>query len=424
MLVALIVREVLMKKKLFVFMLLLIISSVFSGCENAKLNSVISDTSSVPANEIDVKKFDGFTKDELESKRISKNQIFTNFSEVLKKKYDNFILPSNITIEQGELYSNIQFTQVSNFEKNAETIFQTFFGNLYTNELEITPVNTIYHTGKQINSENDKIFGAVLDNGLVSIIKPEGWDAGFGNDFEIVKIIHVDRGDDLSEIYNLADGKESIKDTVNYVNNWLDKNWTRWEPDFTFQVKTIEVKEIDDHYFYDIIVEKYYKGIPLDSVMNTSELSVDENGNMLLKYTLSFLGIRMCNMNSIDVFTNKVGIIGVKDTQTSEDGWLPLGECLDMLSKFFSEYEVYNVSDIELKYAMCPDYDSLGSTVKGFDFQYPGLNINAFPIWRLVIDIPRDQLVNENGTYIEGNQQYHIDINMRTGEVWFELEQK
>jgi len=394
------------KACLFIFNILLII--IFTGCTKN-----ISNIEALNENT-----YEGFSESEINSAKINIDSVFTDLPSVLEKKYSNFLMPATITIDKGTLYSDIQLEQVSGFDEQAALVFKTLLGDFYTNDLKMETTELVFSKGKTIDNKEKQIYAAVMDNGLVSFMKPAGYVIGFDESYDVIDTIYVDRGDALNETYELSDGSESIQDATDYVLNWINKNWIPYEPDFDYHIKTVKIRKAGDHYMYEMLVEKWFEGIPLDDIMNTKNMVIDANSNMLIKDISSTLYIRMCSMNSVDVFSNGNGIIKVIGHTTEETGWLPLSSCMDMISKLFTDFTIYDIKDIELKYVITPDYTSLDPAQVRFNYKYPGIKMNAYPIWRFIIDKPDEQ------TDIAGIKNYHIDVNMRTGEVWFELDEK
>lgn len=396
--------------KKVVYCIITFLTVLLCGCQS-EMNEVNKDNMLLEQSQ----------QDSLETS-VNKEKILSVYHQALNHNYVNFKVPFNITVDFKNIYSQIDLIQESNFETNAEAVFQMFFQELVPQNAEITLESNDFHNYKQLVDETNKLYGVARDDGFVSIVKPVGWEIQFRKDFMVEDIIHVDRGEPLNNSYQLYDGLQSLQDAVDYVNDWLNQNWVMWEPDFEYRVKTVEVRNIKDGYFYDMVIEKVYEGIPLEDILNSSVYTIDEHNNLLLEYTMSPIMIRMYQCNSIDVFSNAPGIIKIKHKSEEQEGWLPLLECMLSVEELFSEYVVYDISDIEIKYVICPDYESIKSQRTKIDFHSPGLEMKAKPVWSLIIDIDKEKLLNEDGTFTEGNVRHYINIDMRTGEVWFELE--
>ena len=366
--------------------------------------------------------YEGFTEEEAAEKAVGREALFSGYDTALQDIYENFRLPQAVTISPAEIYKQVEIVRESDFTKNAEEILRWFLGDKLPENLVFFADNEMGQATKIIDDEESKIYGAVMDCGFVSVIKPSGYEIGFRGNFEVVDIVHVDRGEPLSQSYALMDGEESIQEAVTYIEEWMNQSWVIWEPNFTYSVKTVEVRRYGDNYIYDLYVEKLFDGIPLDNDFGNTGLESDTYGNLRLKYVGSNIYIRMCNRNSIDVFSNLTGILKVQSAETEEEGWLSLSDCAHMLEQLFSEYVVYDISDIEMQYVLCPDYTSVNEEVKQYTYLHPGLRILAKPVWCFVMDVPEEKLLNEDGSFTVGYQKHYIDVDMRTGEVWLELE--
>ena len=413
-----------MKQKKQFILLGIIMVSLLAACGEKKEQAPTGQTQ---AEEVDFNwvseqtEYEGFTKEEIAEKAVSREALFSGYDAALQNTYENFRLPETVTISPTAIYKQVEILQESGFTENAEEILRMFLGGGLSETLEFSDYSEIMNqTTWIIDSEEEKVYYAVDDGGFVSMIKPSGYEIGFNVNFEVVDIVHVDRGEPLSQSYALKDGEESIQEAVTYIEEWMNQNWVVWEPDFTYSVKTVEIRRYGDSHIYDIYVEKLLGGIPLDDSFGETGLAV-VHGYLESKYIGSTIHIRMCNRNSIDVFTNGTGILRVQSTKEEEDGWLSLSDCTHMLEQLFSEYAVYEISDIEMQYVLCPDYDSVRG-LGSYSYDSPGLRILAKPVWCFVMDVPKEKLLNEDGSFTVGYEKHYIDVDMSTGEVWLELE--
>ena len=366
--------------------------------------------------------YEGFTQEETAGKAVSREALFSGYDAALQDTYENFRLPETVTISPTAIYKQVEIVQESGFTENAEEILRMFLGDTLSETLEFSDYSEIMTQATLvIDSDEEKVYCAVKDCGFVSVIKPSGYEIGFSGNFEVVDIVHVDRGEPLSRSYALLDGEESIEEAVTYIEEWMNQNWVVWEPDFTYSVKTVEIRRCGDSYIYDFYVEKLLGGVPLDDAFGETGMAV-EHGNLQVKYIGSTIFIRMCTRNSIDVFSNQTGILRVQSAEAEEKGWLSLSDCTHMLEQLFSEYVVYEISDIEMQYVLCPDYGSVDKELQYCGYVAPGLRVLAKPVWCFVMDIPEEKLLNEDGSFTVGYQKHYIDVDMRTGEVWLELE--
>ena len=416
-----------MKRKKRFILLGVIGVSLFAACGKKPRQEQVEQTQTEEAVDFNMvseqTEYEGFTQEEIAEKAVSREALFSGYTAALRDTYENFRLPESVTISPTAIYKQVEIVQESGFTENAEEILRMFLGDELSETMEFSDYSEIRNQATLvIDSDEEKMYCAVQDCGFVSVIKPSGYEIGFGGNFEVVDIVHVDRGEPLSQSYALMDGEESIEEAVTYIEEWMNQNWAVWEPDFTYSVKTVEVRRYGDNYIYDFYVEKFLDGIPLDDDFGYTGMEMDTYGNLRLKYVGSAIYIRMCNRDSIDVFSSLTGILRVQSVEKEEDGWLSLSDCTHMLEQLFSEYVVYDISDIEMQYVLCPDYASINEEVKHYSYMQPGMRILAKPVWCFVMDIPEEKLLNEDGSFTAGYQKHYIDVDMRTGEVWLELE--
>lgn len=172
----------------------------------------------------------------------------------------------------------------------------------------------------------------------------------------------MDRSDDLSDIYMLKNGEYSVGEAVNYINNWLNTEYKTMFPDYDYKVKTIIVREYENHYLFDITAELFFNDVPLDSF--TMESAYDEvNKRMYMLYTRSNIKIQMVNINEIDSFTNGTGIISPIEAE-SIDECISLESALLLCENTFTDFKDITISDIKIKYTLTPVYDYIGENMR------------------------------------------------------------
>lgn len=353
------------------------------------------------------KKYQGIEKKELAGITVDIDTLFEGYEEALIIEYQNFNLPEEITIEGGMPYVMVEATQGSGYEEYAEEILRLLLEDMLPEEIEFsTWARALY-----IDDEERRLYASINDNGYVTFSKLAGYEISFNDNFEVVDIIHVDRGESLEKSYLLADGEESLQDAVRYAEGWLNQKWVMIESEFTYRVKTIEVRRNEDCYFYDMTVEKFLRGIPLEDNSYVM-LQLDENWHM--QYVPDSMILRMCAFDSVDVFASGIGILTITETEEAEEGWLSLKDCMQILEQLFAEYMVYNISDIEIKYEIHPNIDEEDPYLRY-------TTVTMEPVWSFIIDIPKEDLLNEDGSFTAGNQRFYINVDMRTGEVWFDV---
>lgn len=401
-----------MKKRLC-FVCFLFGAVILAACGEGK--EILEDSNVVPYESENVMTPQESPEEQSLERTVDLETLFAEYEEALAAEYENFLMPEKITIEGSRPCVMVEAVVPSDYDKYADEMAQTVLGDLLPEQYELVEIPTgalVY------DDEDNKLYFSIDKSGFVSFEKSVGYKIRLSNDYDVVDIVHVDRGDSLDASYVLEDGEESLQDAVRYVENWFHENWTAFESDFTFRVKTIEIRQNGDKYFYSMTVEKFFNGVPLENIFTLGGNS-DENGRV--KYIPAIITLRMFNCDSIDVFTNSTTMLEIRETEEAEDGWLSLKDCMRMLEQLFAEYQVYEISDIEIKYVISPDYASLDPSITNPGYAMPGMHMKLRPVWSLIIDIPREKLLNANGSFTAGDERFYINVDMRTGEVWFDV---
>lgn len=174
--------------------------------------------------------YEGFTKEEIAEKAVSQDALFYGYDAVLQDTYENFRLPDTVTISPAAVYRQVELVQESGFTENAEEILRLFFDGEMSETLEFSDYSDIMGEATLIiDSDEAKVYCAVSGEGFVSVIKPSAYEIGFDGNFEVVDIVHVDRGEALSQSYMLMDGEESMEEAVAYIEGWMNQNWVVWD---------------------------------------------------------------------------------------------------------------------------------------------------------------------------------------------------
>ena len=66
----------------------------------------------------------------------------------------------------------------------------------------------------------------------------------------------------MDAVYNIGGEQVSIREAVRYVNDWCNKNWVIFEPEYTYQVKTAYVCKTNNiGYYFGVVVCMCYYGM-------------------------------------------------------------------------------------------------------------------------------------------------------------------
>ena len=362
---------------------------------------------------------------------IDKSEINDNATIALQKDYSQFKIDDNINIDELNKISIMKFKYLENFEENYNNVLKLFFTQEQIMNQEISPnINSDASTTYSFWNETDKMYGCVGDNGFIAMLKPEAFDISFGYSEPNIKIYHVDRNDDLSDIYYLNDGNCSVGEAVEYINNWLSAEYKKISSDYDYKVKTVIVRKHEEKYLFEIYIELLYDGIPLDSL--TLESATDEkNKTMYTAYNNSAISIQMINVNQIDSFTNLTGILKPVETDNVKK-CISLESALKYCENTFTDFKNVTISDIGIKYTLKPIYNYMGveseddngnKIYKNMEFDCSaGITVDLRPVWEFIIDVDPSEFLRDGETNTYGDTRKYIYIDMVTGELHYNMD--
>ncbi|MCL2054309.1 MAG: hypothetical protein FWG90_07765 [Oscillospiraceae bacterium] len=364
---------------------------------------------------------------------IRAEDVSDSIRAALGETYKQFDF-SGVSVE-NKIFNNIYsivFMQEIGFEKNFQGIAELFFSEelLKNYELETVDIDD-NRVDYRIYDETEKIYVCVSNNGFSIITDSFAFDSIF-NVNEKVAVYHIDRDLYSDAKYQLKDAEFSIKQAVDYVEEWLASEWVTYEPFYEFKVKTIIVRKTQNNeYYFDIMVEKYLDGIPLEEIINVVSEREETIGLPYFVYTSNCIEIKMMNSNEINYFRNNFGIIKPLEKEPLEECISPKS-AIEMCSNTFSDYKTFTVSDFGIKYLLMPVYDfsNIEMTSQNDDFisykaqsmDAAGIIINSKPVWEIIIDVPPEDYLMNDEKDIYGNVRKFIYIDMITGELIFNLD--
>jgi len=361
---------------------------------------------------------------------INSYKIYENVEKVAEKNYNQFTLSDNISFNLPSEIKKATFRYTQNFEKNYKDVLKLFFTqqelNSQTIELSADHANSYSYS---FYNEDDKMYGCVSDNGFIAMLRPDAFDISFAYSGENVKIYHVDRNEDLSDIYELKNGKCSVLDAVNFVNEWLTTKYKTISKDYDYKVKTVIVRRHKEHFLFEITIENFYNDIPLDSLAMNAE--TDEKTNrMYIKHVTNCIKIQMVNAFSIDSFTNGTGILMPINSE-KVDKIISLESALDFCENTFTDFKDITISDISIKYVLTPIYDYIGEeyldesgniTIITQSAYSAGIMVESRPVWEFIIDVDPSEYLQEDEVNTYGCIQKYIYIDMVTGELFYQMD--
>lgn len=349
-------------------------------------------------------------------KYIDVSDIAEDFKSALEGEYGQFEVSEKIIVPNSENICTMEFEYIDNFHENADEIFKIFFDDEILKKQNVMEDITLQGmVTREFYNEQDKVYCSVGNNGFTAMLLPSAFDKSFSYSNTVIKTYHIDRNEISEESYALSDGECTVKEAVDFVNDWFNTKWKPFESYYDFSVKTVTVRELNDKCYFDFIIEKYYNGIPLEEI-NDSVISVDDNGYYYEKYTQTYIWIGMMNCGEISLFTNGNGII--KPIQSSPvNSILSLESALKLCQSMFSDFKTMIISDINIKYNLSPQYNYL-------DLESPthaGVKVLSRPVWEIIIDVPSSEY-NASGKFdMYGDVRKYICIDAQNGEIYYNL---
>lgn len=352
-------------------------------------------------------------------KDIAEEEITVNYvdctdleedvNNALTDEYQNFDYPSqdSVSCTYPDFIEIPLFRMEDDFSVNRDKIMCDFWGaDIWEKEKSLYSDDTLY-------DEINKYYATVQNRGFVCAIKPAAFDDMLENPGEHIAEIRPQFDSIPTENYTFCDGMYSVLQANNYVTQWFETVWSKYQPEFTFKISKIDVyrKQNGDYYFAFEITQLYHD-IPLDN-MGYMPFVENEQGNLVCKYTMAKIYIKMYTCGSIDLFTNSPGIIVPDSEKNVLTQCVSLHTGLKQIEKEFSGFKNLEVEDVELKYMLQPIY----SPENDENVYTSGIEIIAKPVWCIKLKGNKMSILPE-----DMNIQKFINIDIQTGELEYQIE--
>lgn len=385
-----------MKKIIFSMALILMLA----GCASVP-DEVKSDMSDYHNSESN-------TSDDFNFTYINVSELSIEAEEALSKNYGQFTISDKINFVQPPEINIMSFIDENNFSKYEEAL-SLFYPELEFDTQDIWLENEIY-----FYNDTDKLYCCIDERGFIAMLNPETFDISFSYCEPIVKIYHPDRKDDLSDEYQLKDGKCSVADAVEYINDWFETNYKPLAPSYDYQVNTVIVREHDDNYLYQFLIEALYNGVSIDSYTIEPEY-IDGEFTNKMAYLSYGISIQMLSVNSIDSFTTGSGMF-IPKVEEKINECISLESALNFCENTFTDFRDVTISDIDVMYTLNPVYET---DVEG---NYFVNGYNSRPVWEFVIDLPPEEFLAKGEVNTYGDTRKYIYIDMVTGELKYNFD--
>lgn len=328
----------------------------------------------------------------------------------LSKQYNQFSISDKICFSQPNEINIMEFKHINNFINKAENIMSFFYTNPILASQEITSDSNTF----AFFNENEKLYGRVENDGFIAMLKPDAFDISFSYSEPNIKIYHPNRNENLSDEYQLKNGKCSIENAIEYIDNWFENNYSQFSPEFEYKVNTVIVREHEGNYLYQFLIEAIYEGVSLDSYTREAEIN---NGELTGKMSYIDYGIQiqMVNIYEIDSFTNLMGIV-TPSIKENVSKCISLESALSYCENTFSDFKDVIISDIDIMYTLEPVYEFSDEGVPYI------VSYNSRPVWEMIIDVPPENFLAAGETNTYGDVRKYIYIDMITGELKYNFD--
>lgn len=197
-----------MIKRLSVFVLMLFL---LVGCASVP--------DEVKSNMNDYRNSESNKSDDSNFAYINVSELSIEVEEALDKDYGQFTISDKINFVQPSEINIMSFQEISDFSDRIDDAKALFFTKSeIPKKSKDEAMDALYYYW----SDTEKKYCAVCNDGFIAVLKPDAFDISFSYSEPNVKIYHPDRKDDLSDEYQLKDGKCSVADAVEYINNWFE----------------------------------------------------------------------------------------------------------------------------------------------------------------------------------------------------------
>ena len=353
-----------------------------------------------------------------EIRYIPLSQMQADIDVALKDKYSNLTLRDGIEVALPDKLTECEFVQISDFLTNYDNVSAAMLDPSESADEDILSMPMIQSdklpNGAPVNikgfrDEDKQIHFINWENGFICLIRPAMFENGTvqGN---TVKTYRLSWGEGLSDKYLIGSREYTMQEAFDEAQKWVDEKYAQFEPDYKLTVNFAKVLK-DDLGQYSIFfnVMKTYNNVKLENhYMTSSDEESGERSKIISCHKKVIIGMK--SGNGIDYLSNNDGMVKPVEQKTLDKG-VSLSSALEYIEKQFTDFnEPLTITDIQLKYALFPEYDQYKTT-----YQYPGNTLKSRLVWEFEIAVPEDELRNVYRTY--GDVCKYITIDVETGEM-------
>lgn len=346
----------------YIAILLLVCSYLMVGCgnnsEKTKLVSLDKVREEIPSVLEDIKngEYSNLAIDDIDVSITNSNKIY-NLKLERKDNFFNdrekFVREVPNILKYLLQYDNIDVTKIRDCN-NKERNYESISADVGEEDL-LSPIVIEYQ-----DEERYCFFTASLNSIWVNRgnIKKQinnstehGSDTFVPENYDIVKTYFIYGKEDLKkEKYNLIDGECSVKEAIDYVENYYNNEFKySFKEDLSIEIFRVDVIKPDENtYGYYMHYRRKHNEIPFDTIKNGA-FTYDN-----LTKSFDIASVLISNKDYIDfmqgVYPNQI----VKKEDNEIDKIISLDTVIKSISDKLTSETLFNITSIELIYSINP----------------------------------------------------------------------
>lgn len=352
-----------------------------------------------------------------QEEQVSLSDALKRMQEDIHTEAENLILPETIDTPAISEISLLKLQYAQDFLSQKGAICKLWD---VTSDRQWLDITSVLQGEKMVYSQNEKekLYMAVGENGFSSMLRHNAYTVNMqGVIPNNGTIISMEQKEDLQKEIPFKDQPKDVQTVAAYVTDWMQDHWKTWEPDFSYQVKTGLIRQLDDKQeFISFSLQPYYNDVPI--TVNGGRAGEGNDQDKLVS-TSAGISVALFSGNSIDYFTNGTGSLGLKSAE-AVDKVISLKGAIKLVENKLSSFKKIEISDVIIQYDLFPEYDYSLDPNKKWNAAMPGGTVNARPVYSFVIEnkdpIFEDLGVNESAMYS------YIDVDMLDGTLYYDLD--
>jgi hypothetical protein len=270
------------------------------------------------------------------------DNIFPTIDQVKKGSYSNLSFPSDFSINKPAEIGQMEFTVISEFDKNYKEICKDFIGEYDKKYLAVTPPRSS-PSGYLYDDKNKLIHLTIGNDGLYFYYNNEVSAEYIWNSTNTVikKIFLQTPYEDVS--YHLKDGDMKISEVIELANSYVKDKMQKYSKDITLlPYDVIIYQKKDGNYLYNVEFNSSYKGLYFTNLFY-------QPNDVKTKYTSIFLTDIIIDSKSGPSALDNPYIFKYNKTREKYEKIVTFECATKIVEKLLSSYTKYKVQCVSLE---------------------------------------------------------------------------